>query len=168
MKCKHCLCYNESKCCTKGCNFKNTSCLTHQSVWNTYSFCGRHAVNIQQKVYVIQMEYRGGGHSDIHMYDAWTRVLKYTPKCNYVMMQKSPLNKDFVGSCLKFDTLIGLSLNNLSKSWQNHPLFPEKWHFRPRNAFPALRILLQKRPFSCLFCSRMCIPTYLSEWPPRE
>ena len=33
----------------------------------------------------------------------------------------TPLNKDFVGFCLKFDPQICLSLNNLSKFWQTTP-----------------------------------------------
>ena len=55
-------------------------------------------------------------------------VLKYTPKHILVMMQKSPLNKDFVGFCLRFDplnsfALISLSLKNLSKFDKTTPFF---------------------------------------------
>ena len=53
--------------------------------------------------------------------------------------------------------LSDLSLKNLSKFWQNHPLSPETFHFWPLNAFLALRVLLQKKiPFHVLFCSHMC------------
>ena len=49
----------------------------------------------------------GRGHSDMQVHTCMNSGLKYTPKHSLVMMQKSPLNKDFVRFCLKFDSLRG-------------------------------------------------------------
>ena len=59
---------------------------------------------------------------------------------------------------------ICLSPKNLIKFWQNYPFFPEKWHFRSLNAFPALRRLCWKRPpFPC-FSVHACV--HLHIWVP--
>ena len=76
------------------------------------------------------------------------------------------LNKDFVGFVSNLTPLIGLSPTNLSTFWQNHPLFPETWHFRPKRVPRFTRSTANKTPFS-LFFSRMCTPIYLSG-PPRH
>ena len=47
-----------------------------------------------------------------------------------VMMQKSPLDKNFVGLWLQFWPINRLSFSQIvGKFGQNDPFFPEKWHF---------------------------------------
>ena len=107
----------------------------------------------------------GGGrgalrYAGVHMHEK--KVLKYTPKHILVKMQNSPPKHRF---CLKFDPLNMLSLKNFNKFWQNHPLLPETWHFRPLNMFPALRILLQQiPPCTCFLFTH--VYTNIFEWPP--
>ena len=48
-------------------------------------------------------------------------VLKYTSKHISAVIQKSPLNKDIVGFCLKLDPLNRFE----SEEFEYHPLFPE-------------------------------------------
>ena len=76
----------------------------------------------------------------------------------------TPINKDFVGYCLKLYPL-GRSLKNLSKFLLKLSPFSKKWHFRPLNAFPALHILLPKRPLSTHF---LFVHEYTNifEWSP--
>ena len=85
-----------------------------------------------------------------------TKVLKYTPKDSFVTMQNSLPKQGF---CLNFDPLNKFESKEFEWILTNHPLFPETWHFRPLNAFLALRVLLQKRPLSLVF---LCTPVYLS------
>ena len=82
---------------------------------------------------------------------AWTSILKYTPKHILVMMQNLPHKQGFVGFCLKFDPLNRSESEEFELILTKPPLFPEKWHFRPLNAFPALRILGRKRPLFLVF-----------------
>ena len=78
---------------------------------------------------------------------AWTMVLNYTPKHISAMMQKSSPKQGFCGILPQiWSPLLHMNLKNMSRFWQNHPLFfPEIWHLRPPESIPCFTCSTEKQ-----------------------
>ena len=81
----------------------------------------------------------------------------------YSWWKNHPLNKDLVGFCSIWP-LDRFAYWRTSVNFEQKPctpFFPEKWHFRTLNAFPALCVLLQKRLLHMQFFIHACVHQYV-------